>query len=358
MGKIKKVLMLTHPENDHLAYMMYDGLYKVLGKDNLYMYPFVKHYVGEIDTYYVHDDGKTGCTTPAAYMSSHDSPKKTFDELANNINSFDIIYLSSGRTYAKKALDQLIERCGRDRLPPIVCSEGEDYQSLDTIRLLKQKYNTRVCFKRELLQYDLDNSKDLYPLYPLPFSSPTDNIPLDNPNKDIDVFAIFGNTNPLRENIVKTIGSSHLPKKYKIHVGIDHFSNEPEKVPWQDQTRFTIPPMMSYSAYLDLMSRAKINIVARGWGNDSLRRFEAPMFSGIVLSDMLPIITPNPFIDNQHILYYNPDNLGELITHVEYLLGADNERKRVGIAGREHCMKYHTTEARARYFLGKIEEHI
>ena len=344
---IRKVLMLAHPEMDHLAYMMYNGLYKVLGKDNLSVYPFVKHYQGGVDDWYTLDDGKRGQTAPTGYIGKHDTHERSFDDLVNNIHSFDIIYLSSARTYALKALDQFISKCGRKNLPPIVFSEGEDYQGLHTIRAIKHKYHTLACFKREYVQSELDRSPDLHPLYPLPFSAIIDNIPPDNPNKDIDVFALFGNTYPLRENIVRKILSSHLPGKYKIHVGIDRWNS----------SGYSTPRLVSYKAYLDLMSRAKINIIARGWGNDTLRRFEALCFSGLVLSDNIPITTPNPFYDNQTIIYYD-SNLNGFIERIEYILGADNERQRIGTTGREHCLKHHTTEARAKYFLNRLEGHL
>lgn len=348
--------MLADPGMDHLAYTMFNGLYKILGKENLSIYPYVKHYHGGIDEYIL-DNGQKWYSVPPPHISRHETLERSFDELVNGIHSFDIIYLSSGRTYAVNALNQFITRLGRHNLPPIIFSEGEDYYELITIRDIKKRYNPVVCFKRELLQSDLDNNPDLYPLYPLPFSAILDKMPQDNPNKDIDIFALFGNTYPLRENIVKTISSSYLPSKYKININIDHFSNEPKKIEWHDQSRFNIPPLVPYLNYLDLMSRSKINIIARGWGYDTLRRFEAPCFSGLVMSDNLPITTPNPFIDNVHIIYYD-NELGDLISRIEYLLNADNERRRVGIEGRDHCMKYHTTDARARYFIHKVEQHI
>ena len=216
MSKIRKVLFLAHPEMDHLAYIMYNGLYKILGKDNLDIYPFVRHYQGGTDDWYVQDNGKPGFTKPPGYIGKHETPEKSFEELANNICSYDILYLSSGRTYAKKALDQFIKRCGRNNLPPLVLSEGEDYQSLDTIHTIKNRYNPIASFKRELLQSEYIGS-NLGHLYPLPFATITDNAPPDNPDKDIDVFVIFGNTHIIRENIVKLIHSSELSKKYKIY---------------------------------------------------------------------------------------------------------------------------------------------
>lgn len=349
MSKIRKVLFLAHPEMDYLAYMMYDGLYKVLGKDNLDIYPFVRHYQCGIDDWYVLDDGKKGFTGPPGHVSKHATPEKSFEELANNIDSYDIIYLSSGRTYVRKAIDQFIEKCGRNNLPPLVFSEGEDHQSLHTIKEIKNRYNPVVCFKRELLQSELDNNPNLHPLYPLPFSAVTDNAPPNNPNKDIDVFVLFGNTYNIRERIVRTILSSELSKKYKLHVAIDHFSDGSD--------RSSMPTLMPYTIYLDLMSRSKINIMARGHGYDTVRRFEVPLFSGLVMSDRIPIITPDPFIDNIHIVYFD-DNLNGFIGQIEYYLNNPGERERIGKVGREHCKKYHTTDARARYFLNKIEQHI
>lgn len=335
MSRIKKVLMLAHPELDHLAYMMFNGLYKVLGEQNIYVYPYVRHYQGGIDDWYDLDDGKRGFTVPPGYTGRHKTPEKTFDELADMIDEFDIMYLSSARSYAVKALEQFKERL-RNNMPPLVFSEGEDSQSLCTVEMIKRSFSPVVCFKRELLQEDLDARKDLHPLYPLPFSAITDNLP-DNTNKDIDVFALFGNTYPIREEIVRMIVSSELPKKYKIHTGIDHVTQ--------------------YKKYQEMMSRAKINIIARGWGYDTLRRFEAPCFSGMVMSDNIPIITPYPFKDGVHIVYFKNSLMG-FIQLIEDFLMHNEDRERIGKAGKEHCFKYHTTEARAKYFLEKIEENI
>lgn len=368
--KIKRILMLTDPGIDLLAYMMFNGLYKILGKDNLCIYPDVKHYHGGVDEYIL-DDGRKWYAIPPACMGIHDiSILKSFDELVgndirSNIGSFDIIYLPSGRTYVIKILDELIARCGRNNLPPIVFSEGEDYQDLVTIRMIKKKYNPIVCFKRELVQSELGKGGDLCPIYPLPFSAIADNIIPDNPNKDIDVFAIFTNTFKIREDIVRLIDSrlslsGKEKEKYKIYVKTDRFSNDPpSKHEWDSKSRFDIPPLMPYSKYLDYMSRAKINIVARGWGYDTIRRFETLTYSGLVMSDVIPNITPDPFIDKEHIVYYNND-LSNLIELIEYYLdnSSEKERERIGKNGREHCMRYHTTEARAKYFLSRIEGHI
>ncbi len=348
MSKINKVLMLAHPELDHLQYMIYDGLYKVLGKDNLVVYPYVNHFSGSVDQGYILDDGKRGYTEAPGYVSKHETPLRSFEDLAQNIHSFDIIYLCSGRTYAVQALDQFIAICGRGNLPPIIFSEGEDYQSFITIRHIKNKYHPAVCFKREYIQDEINrNGGDLHPIYPLPFCAVTDNMPPDNENKDIDVFGIFGSTFPIREHIVRLLNTSPDLSGYNVYVGINNFSNP---IPNNKS-------MLPYQDYLKLMARAKINVVARGWGNDSVRRFEAMCYSGLVMSDNLPTMTPEPFVDKQHIVYYNND-LSGLIEQIKHYLNNNEDRKRIGKAGREHCMVHHTTQARVQQFLSRIEGHI
>ena len=71
MPPIKKVLMISDPGMDHLAYMMFDGLYKVLGKGNLVLYPDVKHYHGGVDEY-VLDNGQNWRSVPLSHMIRHD----------------------------------------------------------------------------------------------------------------------------------------------------------------------------------------------------------------------------------------------------------------------------------------------
>ena len=337
--------MLAHPELDHLAYMLFDGLYKTLGTQNVLVYPYIKHYQGGTDYWYILPFLK-GYTEPPGFVSKHETPEKSFEELACMIDKFDIVYLSSARTCAVKALRKFKMHCS-NTLPPLVFCDGEDHHNLNTIEAIKRYFSPVVCFKRELLPSHLEERKDLQPLYPLPFSAITDNLVPDNSEKDIDVLALFGNTHSIREEIVHQITDSELPKKYKIHV----------EVTQQNPNRINIPIPVQYKQYHELMSRAKINIVARGEGYDTLRRFEAPCYSGMVMSDNIPIITPYMFKDGEHIIYLK-NSLHGLISMIEYFLTHDEDREKIGKAGREHCMKYHTTEARARYFLRKIEEHI
>lgn len=339
---MKKVLMLADPELDNLAYMMFDGLSKVLGAENVMVYPYIRYFQGGIDCWHI-TNFLRGYTQPPGYAVKHGTPEKSFEELAGMIEEFDFVYLSSARTCAVNALHMFKMHCG-DKLPPLVFSDGEDHQNLQVIEAVKRYFNPAVCFKRELLPRDLEARK--FPLYPLPFSAVTDNLVPDSPDKDIDVFALFGSTHPIREELARLI-SSKLAEKYKVHVGVTR----------QNPNRVSIPVLAQYKQYHELMSRAKINIVARGEGYDTVRRFEAPCYSGLVMSDNIPIITPYPFKDGEHIVYFH-NSLSGLTGLIENFLACDENRQRIGKAGREHCMKYHTTEARARYFLEKIEENI
>ncbi len=108
--------------------------------------------------------------------------------------------------------------------------------------------------------------------------------------------------------------------------------------------------MFGYTNYLKMMASAKINVVARGHGWDSVRRFEAPTFSGLVLADRLPLITPNDYEDRKNIVYYEND-LSDMVDKILYYLEHNEERKKIGEAGRKHTFKYHTSIRRAEYLL-------
>ena len=110
--------------------------------------------------------------------------------------------------------------------------------------------------------------------------------------------------------------------------------------------------MFGYNQYLKEMASAKINIVARGHGIDTVRKWEAPAFSGLVLADKLPLIVPNDYEENKHIVYYK-DDLSDLVDKIIYYLKHDEERKRIGVAARKHTFENHTSIRRAEYFLSK-----
>ena len=118
--------MLADPELDNLAYMMFDGLSKVLGAENVLVYPYIRYFQGDTDCWHI-TNFLRGYTQPPGYAVKHGTPEKSFEELAGMMEEFDIVYLSSARTHAVHALRMFKMHC--NRLPPLVFSDGEDHQN-------------------------------------------------------------------------------------------------------------------------------------------------------------------------------------------------------------------------------------
>lgn len=340
--EIKKVLYLTHPEQDYGEAFLFYGLCKLLGDENIVTYPYKQIYYGEIANDYILDDGKRGYTEPVPWMI----PKKrnfwTFEDVKRNISEFGIIVLSSARTYAVRAADEIMKEF-KGFPKPLVFTEHEDGDNIryDIIR----KYSPQVVFKREVTDINLTlhhNPK----IYPLPFSCPYDAFPKVDEAKEIDLFMLCGNTHALRVQTVKKILSMDLERLgYKVHVGIDT-GIQPHG--------YVIPPLLAWNDYVRLIAKSRIGIAVRGWGRDTVRRWEVPAYNTMMLECDCGLITPNPFVDGITCVRFKED-LSNLEEKILYYLEHEDERKEIARLGHEHLLKYHTNEKRAQYFLEIVE---
>lgn len=341
-----RMLLLMDYQLDYGAEFLLHGLYKVLGKENITIFPFLRRYTEErVDKDYILPDGSKGFTALPEQLTPLDLEEKDFDEIIAEIRrkGFDYIVMASPREYVIKSMEMLKKEFGNIPLPVVFC-DFEDYSMLrwDIVR----KYNPICYFKRELL--DTDENRALmktYPLFPLPFAAMTDKLAPDilYDKKDIDVFFSAGLTHPFREKVVRLL--------YELKdEGINFVGGVDPQPPDAPFYKFRL----GYREYQEFIGRSKINITARGFGYDTVRRWEAPCYLGLVLADKIPLITPYSFTDGANIVYYEND-LTNFKVLVKYYLEHEEEAKRIGMAGREYVMKYHTTEARARYFLKILE---
>lgn len=317
-----RILLLADPQSDYGAEMLFDGLCRLMGDENIIVYPFVKHYYGGIDDDYFLDNEQKGWTAPGDYMPLRKELPWTREQILDRIKEFKLAVLTSPRTYAIESLIDLKNEL-INRHIPLAFTDFED--STTFRRDIVDFFEPRYIFKRELLN-GIYNIK----VMPLPFSSFLySNLYPDKKEKDIDVFFMCGNTWPLRLEIRDML------------IGLD---DERILAGCDDKEA-----KLSYQEYINMMSRAKINIVARGHGIDTVRRWEAPSFSGVVLSDRLPLITPFPFLDKLNIVYY--DSVAHLKELIGTLLVDKLALQQIGEMGMLHLHKWHTTKERARYFL-------
>lgn len=328
MGKpYLKVLFLADPQMDYGSYMMFDGLTRIFGDSNVVTYPYVRSWYGEVDDTYILDDGKRGCTGPPEFVCAREKNEWSFEQIARNIDKFFITITSSPRTYAINAARDFRKVFG-NRLPPMIFTDHEDS---DIVRYdLINELQPIASFKREIFR-DLSHQK----IYPLPFSSFVDEP--DNLNKDIDIFYLVGCTSSSRMKIRDILLGDERLKKYNIYAGAD------------DKQR-----KIGYREYLKLMARSKINITTRGHGYDSVRLWEITSFKGLQIGDNLPILIPYAFTHGLNKIYHK-DDLSDLVDLIIYYLEHDEERRKIGLAGYEHGIKYHTSKKRIEYMLEIFE---
>lgn len=87
---------------------------------------------------------------------------------------------------------------------------------------------------------------------------------------------------------------------------------------------------------------------------DNYRRYEITYLGSVLISERPLDITPNDFIEGKHAFFY--DNIKELKSILKDLKGREDELIKMGREAREHAIKYHSPEARAKTILEALNK--
>lgn len=330
-----RALFIDHPEADFLSATTFMGLHEILGENGIVDWPFKKSYHGQLHEYpsiydfgagtspwhswKKGDDGRAvGTTAPFQWMPALLGREWSEDEVlaALSGHEFDLCILASPRKYNMQDLRRLRNRVGRDKIPPLVFMDGEDY---DTLRWdVVAEFGAKLYLKRELLH---NPGGTPCRLEAFPFASPVPEMPAVE--KDIDVLFAAGKTWAGREEAHRA-----LTAEFGSRIDVGH---------------------RPYSEYLQAINRAKIAISVRGWGYDTLRVWEIPSFETMLVADRLPIIRPYPFEHGQTCALF--DDVKGLVDGVRCALEDEQWRARIAKAGNDHLRKHHTARARAQQLL-------
>ena len=95
----------------------------------------------------------------------------------------------------------------------------------------------------------------------------------------------------------------------------------------------------------------------RGSGRDTTRYWEIPLYQTALVSDgTIGCIHPYPFEDRKTAFFYR--STGELIDILGRNMKNDREMLEVAEAGQKHLEKYHSTAARAVFFLDILNKEL
>lgn len=181
-------------------------------------------------------------------------------------------------------------------------------------------------FKRECYPEDAARG-----IIPLPFATMKRDVRDASQTRDIDVLCSFGQVNDgLRSDAVQ------ICKRLA-----DEMPNR----------RFCLDTGMDRATYENVLSRSRIVIDAWGGGDCCARIWEAVGVGACVLRQKYNIIVPNDFENVKDILNFS--TAWGLETMLRDLLKSDRDHvaEAIGTAGKAHALRYHTSEARARYML-------
>lgn len=268
--------------------------------------------------------------------------------------AFDLVILGNSHRVPTILLGRLKESV--PNFPPVIYFDAGERDELNEhwIHVFRPDLVFKQILTPEVRKKGLSVQIPGYKLklYPLPLSSPivgapdasVDELPFrwmrwasQKCVKLLPLFYALGNTWPDRANVTKALD---------------------EIVLRHDLSRIK---SCSYLNYNIVMAMSRMAVTMRGSGRDTNHYWEIPLYRTAMISDgTMGCIHPYPFEDLQTAIFYR--SIEELVEIVEnYLPEAGYnamELNRIATAGQEHLEKYHSTAARAVFFLDILEKEL
>jgi hypothetical protein len=110
--------------------------------------------------------------------------------------------------------------------------------------------------------------------------------------------------------------------------------------------------------YFEMMARSKIVVTCNPdrWEGD-YRLFEAISSGALVITDEMLTPVVHPFIDHQHLVVYDRNDLSTLTSAIDQMLDDEGLRSAIAQRGYEHAMRHHTTTNRIDEILDTVGSH-
>lgn len=268
---------------------------------------------------------------------------------------FDLVILGNSHRVPTILLGRLRERVHR-KLPPLVYFDAGERDELNEhwVHVFRPDLVFKQILTPEVKAKGLSVQIPGYKLriYPLPLSSPIVGCPdasleglsfqwlREQSQKSVKMLPVFyalGNTWPEREKVTKALDDLVLRNN------ISRIKN------------------CSYLNYNIVLAKSRMAVTMRGSGRDTNHYWEIPLYRTAMISDgTMGCIHPYPFEDRKTAIFYR--SIQELVELVEEHLPESGytamELNRIATAGQEHLEKYHSTTARAVFFLDILNKEL
>lgn len=324
-----RILFICSRGFDYGQDLMYAGLTKTIGKNNITEYPYNIKYHFPLKSY-PKNLGYTGLSIRLPIITS--------------FKKFDAVILAAAKPDALSAYQKILPQL---KNKPVIFLDGGDNEKIggDFYRLgagnmykelIKQK-PFDLIFKREFMDALHAGAGHIFPL---PFSFPYNvSFPVREEVEKKYQVAFWGQQYPAIREKALTL----LQDKY------DCASNGTTLR--QDFTTYKRTGLF----YLQELSACKIVLNFRGGGWDTMRYWEAPACGSFMISQRPQITIPHNFEDGKHVVWCD-DSLTDLIDKIDHYLQRPEERKTIAMNASGHLKRYHLNTNRAEMVLEKIKK--
>jgi hypothetical protein len=316
MRRAPRILVLTHDRSDYGMDTLYDGLCRLIGTDNVLEYPWKPT---------LHGRSREAAQDYPCFFN-HPSEPRSLERLLVELRDrrFDLIVYADVVQMARREDVRRILDAARG-LPMVVYDPWDScHIPMDAIARYTGGYPIELVFKREMLAC-VDYGPATVPL-PFGFSEALAPEPVGG-SRSMELFWAGKRVWSLRPIYLKRI----------------------EQVLGR-----AFPDGFEQAEYSRRLSSAGIGLSLFGSGFDSVRYWEVPAHGVMLLSERPPIRIPHNFADGVSAVFF--DDLPELEGKLAHYLARPDEVRAIAEQGRRHFLKHHTTSARARHFLGRLEQ--
>lgn len=326
-----KILYINRPKSEYVQEMLYTGLCKVIGAENIKEYPW------NIRMHFNH--------RPYPKNLSKFSTLNLIKSIkSQSLKTYDVIIVASCNPYVMEKYYEIMDKLDKNTLRvfidggdfPEVAGDLQRLGGMDTYNKIIEKKPFDLIFKREYLL----SKKYKKNVYPMTMCFNQDLIPkLDKKYKyDVTFWAV--ETDKIRTKVLNL-----LEDKF------DCKENGTTKN--QIMKKYKRKGMF----YLQEIHNSKIGLNFKGGGWDTVRLWELAGMGCFIISQRLDLNIQNNFIDKEEIIYCKND-LSDLEELCEYYLKNDQERERIAKNARKKAIKYHSDIARAEFLILTIQNHI
>lgn len=259
--------------------------------------------------------------------SSNYTTKTSDKQLRRCAENADLIIVGSNR----KVRHWLVE--GVENINKIFV-DGDDSQEFKVPSHILFK----AVFKRELNRFWVNIHDE--PVYPLPFAAEKRYFRGELAKiRDISVsFSANLDANVMRHSVryrLKKIGSAAI------------FCGNTGERAYLSAKSVGMP--IDTPKYRDVLFRSQIGVSVAGAGYDCARYWEILAAGALLMTQELDIVIPNQFEDGVNCVVFK--SLDEFEAKLEELMSDPVKVRRISESGYAHLLRYHTSVARASYFL-------